>query len=91
VFKKGPFVIAIESGTPIVPISVRGSYQILPPHEFNIRPGTIELTFHPAISTAGLNPSDRDILAERVRWVIAAELGEPYTNLPETVSIERTS
>ncbi len=90
-FKKGPFIIAIESGTPIIPVSVRGSYEIMPPHRFEIRPGTITVTFHPAIQTAGLTTGDREALTERVRGAIAADLGELDLSPHETLSAERTS
>jgi 1-acyl-sn-glycerol-3-phosphate acyltransferase len=73
-FKKGPFVMAIESGTPIVPISVNGSYEIMPPNRFRVNPGTVVLTFHPPIATNGLLLADREALTERVRETIATGL-----------------
>lgn len=90
-FKKGPFIMAIESGTPIIPISVRGSYEIMPPHRFEIRAGTIEVTLHPPLSTAGLSASDREALTERVRHIIASDLGELDVSPQEPISAERTS
>ena len=59
-FKKGPFIMAIESGTPIVPISVKGSYEIMPPNRFSVKPGTVVVTFHPPIATNGLLLADRE-------------------------------
>lgn len=88
-FKKGPFVMAIESGVPVVPVSVKGSYEIMPPDRFSIQPGRIVITFHPAIPTAGLSANDRQPLMERVRRIIAAELGEPDSISPEAVPAER--
>src|SRR5215510_5965424 len=73
-FKKGPFIMAIESGTPIVPISVSGSYEIMPPNQFRVKPGTVVVTFHPPIATSSLGLTDREALTEQVRSAIAAGL-----------------
>jgi len=73
-FKKGPFVMAIESGTPVVPVSVRGSYDIMPPNQFRVKPGTVVVTFHAPIATSGLAMTDREALTEQVRNTIAAAL-----------------
>ena len=77
-FKKGPFIMAIESGTPIVPISVKGSYEIMPPHRFTVKPGTVVITFHPPIATNSLQLADRERLTERVRETIASALRGRY-------------
>jgi 1-acyl-sn-glycerol-3-phosphate acyltransferase len=88
-FKKGPFIMAIESGVPIIPVTVSGGYEIMPPDRFRITPGTINVTCHAAIETAGLSLSDRERLMERVRKTIAAELGELEAMAPEPVPTER--
>jgi 1-acyl-sn-glycerol-3-phosphate acyltransferase len=66
--------MAIESGTPIVPISVRGSYEIMPPNQLKVKPGTVVITFHPPIVTMGLLLGDRETLTQRVRETIVAGL-----------------
>lgn len=90
-FKKGPFIMAIESGIPIVPISVRGSYDIMPPHRFTVKPGTIVITFHPPIATNGLLLADRERLTERVRETIASALVEVDTPEHQNAPAERIS
>lgn len=75
-FKKGPFIIAIESGVPIVPISVKGSYEIMPPGQFRVKTGMVVLTFHPPIATHDLAAADREALTQRARERIAAGLAE---------------
>ena len=75
-FKKGGFYLAIDSGVPIVPITVRGAFELMPPGSFGIRPGTIDIVFHAPISTSGLEHKDRSRLANVVRERIAAGLGE---------------
>jgi len=75
-FKKGPFVLAIESGVPIIPISVSGSYTVMPPHQFKINPGRISICFHPPINALGLSLGDRESLTDRVWKIIASGLAE---------------
>ena len=75
-FKKGGFYLAIDSEVPILPISVRGAYELMPPGAFGIRPGTIEIFFHDPIPTAGLTHKDRQRLAEEVRSRIGEQLSD---------------
>lgn len=45
-FKKGPFYLAMESGCPVVPVTIRGTHAILPKGRFFLRRGKAELIFH---------------------------------------------
>lgn len=58
-FKKGPFVLAIASQTPIIPTIVHGAIEIMPKGSFMIRPGTIELHFLEPLPTAGYDYEHR--------------------------------
>jgi 1-acyl-sn-glycerol-3-phosphate acyltransferase len=58
-FKKGPFVLAIASQTPIIPTVVHGTIEIMPKGSFMIRPGTIELHFLEPLPTAGYDYEHR--------------------------------
>lgn len=42
-FKKGPFVIAMEAGVPVIPIAIAGSGAITPKKVVAVHPGTIRL------------------------------------------------
>ncbi len=75
-FKKGPFIMALQAGVPIIPVTVSGSFEIMRPTQFKLTPGTITLTFHSAIETKGLGSNHRDPLMEKVWKTIAMELGE---------------
>jgi 1-acyl-sn-glycerol-3-phosphate acyltransferase len=69
-FRPGPFTMAIEAQTPIVPITVHGTRELMPKGEGAMRPGTITLRFHPPVPTAGLTTADRSALIEQVRGVM---------------------
>jgi 1-acyl-sn-glycerol-3-phosphate acyltransferase len=75
-FKKGPFYLAMESGVPVVPVTIVGTHHILPKRRFSIRAGTVTVVFH-----SPLNPqqfSDRDALLAAVRDSIESALPEEY-------------
>ena len=77
-FKKGPFVLAIASGVPIVPTLIYGAREVNPRGTVRIRPGTVHLHFLPAIQTAGLTYDDRNDLARRTRDAVAQCLANTY-------------
>ena len=81
-FKRGPFLMAIEAGIPILPVSISGSYQVLSPSSITVRSGTIHLTFHPSIEMKGKKPKDAVSLMRQVRALIATRLpGESAVDL----------
>jgi 1-acyl-sn-glycerol-3-phosphate acyltransferase len=63
-FKKGGFMLALETGFPIVPLAIRGSGSILPRGSLSPASGDVEVVVGPPIPVAGL---DRDELMRRVR------------------------
>ena len=71
-FKGGVFLLAIESGLPIVPISVSGSRHVMRKGRLMTCPGVVDVTIHPPIPTAGLTRDDARALADRVRGIVAA-------------------
>jgi 1-acyl-sn-glycerol-3-phosphate acyltransferase len=73
-FKKGAFYMAVDSGVPILPITVKGVFELMPPGSFSIRSGTIEVVFHDPIPTEGLTHEDRLWLMEEVRNRISAPM-----------------
>jgi 1-acyl-sn-glycerol-3-phosphate acyltransferase len=66
-FKKGGFHMAIDSHVPVLPITVVGAFELMPPGSYAIRPGTIHIHFHDPIDTRGLQGRDRTSLMTRVK------------------------
>jgi len=73
-FKRGSFLLAIESGAPVVPVSVIGTQHILPRGAFLVRPGVARVVFHPPVDVSQYSGEKRKELAERVRAAIASAL-----------------
>ncbi len=73
-FKKGPFIMAIESRVPIVPTVIDGTFDILPKRGFRLRPHPITVCFGKPVDTAGFTHDDRDALIARVHAQMAEML-----------------
>jgi lysophosphatidate acyltransferase len=73
-FKKGAFHLAIQAQAPIVPVVCANYSNVLDMKKRRFRPGTIDVSILPPISTVGKVKEDVDELAERVREVIMEEL-----------------
>lgn len=73
-FKKGPFVLAIRAGIPIVPVLIYGTREITPNRTLDVTPGTVHVHLLEPIPTAGLSFEERGALAERVRERLAHAL-----------------
>lgn len=48
-FKKGPFHLAAETGFPIVPVTILGTYEMMPKHSSIVLSGTATLVLHPPV------------------------------------------
>ena len=73
-FKKGAFVTAIETGLPILPVTINGTGSNLPKGSLYARGGSVEVTIHPPVATSGLTYQDRDDLMKRVREIMEKPL-----------------
>ncbi len=72
-FKRGSFALAAMAGVPIIPVTINGSYRILPKKKFRINPGNVELVLHPPIPIDGGGKQVEIQLMEKTRAVIAAD------------------
>ena len=72
-FKRGAFNIAVRGGVPVVPLTVNGSFRILPKHSLVINPGEVEITLGKPIHIMGLSGREAELqLMEQVHAAIAA-------------------
>ncbi|MDT0632975.1 lysophospholipid acyltransferase family protein [Rubrivirga sp. S365] len=74
-FMRGPFLLAIEAGVPIVPVALVGHTGVADEKALAARPGEVHLVLGTPIPTAGLRRRDAGELGERVRAALEAELG----------------
>jgi 1-acyl-sn-glycerol-3-phosphate acyltransferase len=77
-FKSGSFLLAMEAGLPIVPLSITGTRFVMRKGFLTVRPGRVRLTVHaPVRSSGGSEPPDMVAargLAEQVRSVVEARV-----------------
>ena len=66
-FKKGGFVVAIEAGSRIVPVAIRGARALMPRGTFAVRPGEITLRVLDPVDAAAYSYEDRELLIALVR------------------------
>src|SRR3954469_1740205 len=71
-FKGGPFVIALDAGLPIVPISVVGSRHVMFKGELTVRPGAVSVVVHDPVETNALTRDAARELAVRVHDIVAS-------------------
>jgi 1-acyl-sn-glycerol-3-phosphate acyltransferase len=69
-FKKGGFVLAVESGVPIVPIVIHGTWRIMSKNGLMIRPGNVTVEIFEPIETKDYSRHTKEELLERVRRVM---------------------
>lgn len=77
-FKKGPFVLAIAAGVPIVPVIVHGTIEIMKKGSFWAHPGTIDVHLLEPVSTTGVDYDHREVLMQTVRTRMAEAMRELY-------------
>jgi 1-acyl-sn-glycerol-3-phosphate acyltransferase len=77
-FKKGPFVLAIAAGVPIVPIILHGTIEIMPKGTLWVHSGTIDIHLLEPVSTTGVDYDHRDALMNTVRARMAEAMRDLY-------------
>ncbi len=73
-FKKGPFYLAMETGAPVVPISIHGTESMMAKGSVSVKAGTAHIVFHEPIAPQEF--STREELMAAVRASIASGLPE---------------
>jgi 1-acyl-sn-glycerol-3-phosphate acyltransferase len=89
-FKKGAFVLALQTGVPILPVGISGSRAVMGKGSFRIRPGEIRVRIGEPIELDGLTTADRDAVLARARREILALMedpdGTPDQSIPAAVA-----
>lgn len=86
-FKKGGFHLAIKSKRPIVPVSVSGTFAILPKKGFRMRPQTVLIYVGDPVPTKDISLRDRDWLISEIRRRIQEKLPLLEKGEPEPIKV----
>ena len=69
-FRRGGFFLAFASGAPIVPVTIGGTFELMPKGQWYARPGRVSVVFHEPVPVAGTTPQTMAELMEHARRVI---------------------
>ena len=75
-FKRGAFVLAMDAGVPIVPVSISGTQDLLRKGDWVLRPGEVVIRFGQPVDPSPYSPDRRAELMARVEALVAAALPE---------------
>ena len=64
--KRGGFFLAVAAQVPIIPITIKGTFELMPRGRIFPRRGKIKVIFHPPVDTAGKTLADIPALASQV-------------------------
>lgn len=68
--KRGGFFVALNAQVPIVPVSIKGTYELMPRGSFFVKRGKIKVLFHPPFPVHGFDRENLSLLVEKVRNII---------------------
>jgi 1-acyl-sn-glycerol-3-phosphate acyltransferase len=73
-FKRGGFFLAVNSQVPIFPVSIKGSFALMPKGSFFVKKGKVGVVFHSPVSVQGFNQENLLQLVGKVRSIIQSGL-----------------
>jgi 1-acyl-sn-glycerol-3-phosphate acyltransferase len=88
-FKKGPFVLAIAAGVPIIPVIVHGTIEIMSKGSLWAHPGTIDVHLLEPVSTTGVDYDHREALMQTVRNRMVNAMRQIYGIESEPTTVSR--
>ena len=83
-FLSGAAYLAIRAQVPLVPIALKGVYDLLPIHTHHFYPGELTMRIGKPIETKGMSVRQTGELTERLREAIEGMMGEPNRTDQET-------
>jgi len=76
-FRGGAFALALQTGVPLVPVALEGSYRVIMPQTRQVNPGAIiRIKISPPIDTASYAHNDRHLLMDQVFTIMSRSLEE---------------
>lgn len=73
-FKRGGFFLALEGQASIIPISIRGTYELMPRGTLLAKKGKVRVLFHPPVSVQGYDSTNMRVLMDRVKSIVESGL-----------------
>jgi len=70
-FKKGAYQMALDLKLPIVPVTINGSFEVMPKNSFLITPHRMEMIIHDPISVKNVEVSDLRELSVAIKELVA--------------------
>lgn len=79
-FKRGAYQIATEHELPTVPITLNGTFHVLPVGSLNLRRHRMEMIIHPAVSAGDYEKSHKGLqqMADDTKQIITSALWEEF-------------
>jgi 1-acyl-sn-glycerol-3-phosphate acyltransferase len=74
-FKRGGFLMALRSGLPVVPVGIRGNFEVRPKGSWLIRPGRVEVHYGRPVASDGYDIHDMGRFVDGVRGEVARLAG----------------
>jgi 1-acyl-sn-glycerol-3-phosphate acyltransferase len=73
-FRRGGFFLAVECGAPIVPVTIRGTFELMPRGKRLVRKGPVRIAFHEPVPVTGCTRETMVELIEKVKGAISSAL-----------------
>ncbi len=81
-FKKGGFVLAVDSQVPVIPIFISGTWQIMSKNGLRIKPGEVVLEIMEPVETLEYTRETKDDLMEKIRNIISSSFEKRKKDQP---------
>jgi 1-acyl-sn-glycerol-3-phosphate acyltransferase len=86
-FQRGAFLLALKSELPIVPIAIKGTYDVMRAGVMRITPGPVTITLTPPIATQGVSVRDKEKLSaearSRIEKLVPGAISTAQTSPPQ--------